>query len=210
MSQAIIIANGNISPKLQLHLNHGDFLVGVDAGALYFINNNHCCDLAIGDFDSVTKKQLDKIKKKAKEIKIYSPEKDFTDTELALEEVVKRGFKNIIISGAIGTRMDHSLANILLLEKYCRKDVRIRLIDEHNVVEIVTEQKKVPQSKDFFYVSFISLSDSSVISLKDFKYPLSQKEIRRGQTICISNETKGKAGSVKVHKGKILMIRSRD
>lgn len=210
MSQAIIVANGNISSKLKLPISHEDFLVGVDAGALYFINNYYYCDLAIGDFDSVTKKQLEKIKKKVKEVKVYCPDKDFTDTELALKEVIKRGYKNIIIIGAIGTRFDHSLANIFLLEKYISKRVKIKIIDEHNEIETVKNDNKVRQKRDFPYVSFISLSSSSVLSLSGFKYPIFQKDIKKGETIGISNELINNKAYIKVHKGKVLMIRSRD
>ncbi|MBI3385008.1 thiamine diphosphokinase [Candidatus Gottesmanbacteria bacterium] len=209
MSQVIIVANGDISSTLELQINPGDFLVGVDAGALYLLKHYYC-DLAIGDFDSVTKKQLDQIKNYAKEIKIYSSDKDFTDTELALEEVVRRGFKNIVIIGAIGTRMDHTLGNLFLLEKFLEEGIKIKIIDEHNEIEILNNQITVPPDKDFKYISFISLTETVILTLSRFKYPLKNHLVKRGQTLCLSNEFLDKKAKILVKDGKVLMIKSRD
>ncbi len=208
--KAVLVANGNLNEKLLGQIKPHDFLVGVDAGTLFLLNHNFSCDLAVGDFDSVSPREFELIKKKAKDIVCFNPDKDFTDTELAIREVKKRGYKNILILGAVGSRLDHTIANILLL------DEGIKIVDEYNEIEMIKSKKVIEPacrqagSQKFKYVSFVSITDFSTLSLSGFKYPLKNKKIKRGQTLCLSNEMKNKKALIEVSYGKILMIKSRD
>ena len=63
-----------------------DVYVGVDRGSLFLIENQLPLDLAVGDFDSVSQDELQLIKETAKAFVQACPEKDDTDTELALKK----------------------------------------------------------------------------------------------------------------------------
>lgn len=209
--KCILVAGGNNSSAILIqHIGKGDFLVGIDKGAIFFLQHNFVPNLAIGDFDSVSQKELQLIKKKAKEIKILKKEKDDTDTELALKAVIKKGYDDITILGGIGTRIDHALANVLLLEKYQKSGRQIKIIDKNNQIEMVIKKKIITKNPNLPNISLISLTDYSVISLTGFKYPLKNKKVKRGETLCISNELIEKQGMVGVSYGRVLMIKSRD
>ena len=63
-------------------------------------------DLAVGDFDSLG--HVPKIEKTI----CHPVDKDDTDTALALAEGMKRGYRNFIIYGGLGGRLDHTVANL--------------------------------------------------------------------------------------------------
>ena len=211
MKNAVIVANGNISKNLINSITPDKFIVAVDGSYKFLKENNLRCDLVVGDLDSLFLPLQNDVIKNGIEIIRYEADKDFTDTDLAIKEVIKRGFKKITVFGAIGTRVDHTLANILLLEKYAGYGVTIRIIDNNNEIELLENSKKTIEKSDGFkYVSFISLTDFSTLSLTGFKYNLKNKKIKRDDTLCISNKQKDSKAQIKVFSGKILMIRSRD
>ena len=92
-----------------------DVYVGVDRGSLFLIENQLPLDLAVGDFDSVSQDELQLIKKTAKAFVQACPEKDDTDTELALKKVFEQYPKaQVTIFGAFGGRIDHMMSNLFL------------------------------------------------------------------------------------------------
>lgn len=64
-----------------------ELFVGVDHGSLFLLKNQLPLDLAVGDFDSVSKEELQMIQEKAGDFIKAAPEKDDTDTELALKAI---------------------------------------------------------------------------------------------------------------------------
>ena len=64
-------------------------------------------DVIIGDFDTYKSRLPENC-----EIIRHPEEKDDTDTMLAVKLALNRGFKHIVICGAIGGRLDHTMANI--------------------------------------------------------------------------------------------------
>lgn len=211
MKTAVIVANGNFSKRLINSITPEKFIVAVDGSYNYLKENDIRCDLVVGDLDSLSLSLQNYISQKGIELIRYETEKDFTDTDLAMKEVIKRGYQNISVFGAIGTRVDHTLANILLLEKYVGHGVTIRIIDNNNEIELLENCKKTIEKSDGCkYISFISLTDFSTLTLTGFKYNLKNKKIKRGQTLCVSNEPRDKKALITITQGKILMVKSRD
>ena len=60
--------------------------------------------------------------------------KDDTDTQLAIEEAISRGCTQLTLVGGFGGRVDHFGANLLQLEGYRRRGVKIRLMNGQNRV----------------------------------------------------------------------------
>lgn len=210
MPRAVIVAHGNISNDIISLIKPEDFLVGVDYGAVTILNHKLPLDLAIGDFDSVNKTEFEEISKKTKEIKTYNKDKDFTDTELALNYVIDHKYKDIVIIGAFGSRLDHTLANIFLVEKYAKKKIQLQLVDNRNCITLIAQKLQVEKDSKYKYYSIISLSDFSIVSLSGFKYRIVKKTVVRGQTLCISNELSAKKGLIEIQKGQAILVKSRD
>ena len=103
--------------KFNINLNDFDFLIGVDRGALIAYQNNIYVNLAIGDFDSVTKDELILIQEKSKVIKL-NPIKDLTDTAEALKYAFKLSNDVTMLGGIEGKRIEHFIANLCLFKEY--------------------------------------------------------------------------------------------
>ena len=125
------------SPNLWLPTTLTGYIVGVDRGALKLIEKHFDFDAAIGDFDSVSKKQRQLIKDKVKNMLELPANKDLTDCEAAVEYVVSKGYREIHLYGTTGLRFDHQFATLSLMLKYAKRDVQIYMEDAQNKISIL-------------------------------------------------------------------------
>ncbi|RDU38529.1 thiamine diphosphokinase [Neobacillus piezotolerans] len=192
----------------------GSLWIGVDRGTAVLLDNGIKPDAAFGDFDSVTKKELAEFETSIPDLKKYKPEKDETDMELALSWAIRQNPESIAIFGATGGRIDHFLANIHLLEKYATegKSCEISLIDCSNYVSVKKPGAyHVEKESGKKYISFLPGSlDVSGLTLRGFKYPLENKYVPRGSTLCVSNELIDETGTFSFSEGILIVIRSND
>lgn len=205
-----IVAGGNLSEYLLFEIKRNTIIIGVDRGALWLISHGILPDVAIGDFDSISKQEFENIKTKCKKVIEYPAEKDWTDLELAINLSVKYHPSRIDIFGVFGTRIDHSLAAFHLLEKLTKEKIEASIFDEHNRVSIVNAKLTIKKSQQYRYVSFLPLTESVTMSLEGLKYNATRKKIMKGETIGISNEITNDEGTIEVHRGVVLLIQSRD
>lgn len=200
-----IVAGGKLQKRFLGEIHKADFLIGVDRGALWLLQNNVIPDVAIGDFDSVTKKEFQKIKQKVKKVFEFEKEKNATDLELAVDYAIGLKPKHVTIFGGVGTRLDHTIAAVHLLEKLPTSG---KIIDSRNEIQLVRKTLHIFPSHR--YVSILPHTKKIIVSLSGFVYPLSRKELVRSTSIGISNEVVGKKAVIEVHEGIALVIKSRD
>lgn len=187
----------NYSNSAIQSIDEKDMILGADRGALFLIENNIRCDVAIGDFDSVTEEELERIKTHAKEIIIHPPKKDETDTMLAVNEAQKRNADKIIIHGGTGGRIDHTFANMLILQK---GRITIKTATE---TLFVLEPGVHKINNHYCNVSFFAVKEVENLSLEGFKYSLYLYNLKTDDPLCVSNEG---SGTVKFTQGKLLCI----
>lgn len=210
--KALIVLNGKILDLNRLRVvgKEVDFILSADGGTNHCLEASLIPDLVVGDLDSISEESIQIIKKNGIPIEKFPVKKDKTDSELASDYVIDKGFKDITIMGAIGNRMDHTLANILLLTKLTEKGIKGRIIDGINTIYLVEDELTL-ENQAGFYVSVIPITNSGIlISLKGFEYELENTEIKFGSTLGISNRIVKNKGIVKVHKGRGLVIVSKD
>jgi thiamine pyrophosphokinase len=211
-----ILAGGpeEFLPNLHEFYSDNDIWVGVDRGVYTLINRKITPAVAFGDFDSVSKEELLIIEGHVKEMKKYEPEKNETDMELALNWAVKQEPVLIRIFGATGGRLDHFLANVHLLVKPVleKNHINIVLIDNQNILSLKGPGSyKIEMRADKKYISFVPLTlEVKGLTLRGFKYPLKNRHISIGSTLCISNELISDHGTFSFSEGILLVIRSND
>ena len=108
--KAVVICGGTIIDinYYQFYLKQADCIICADRGVQYLEGTGCQPDLLIGDFDSIDKDILKAYKELDREILKFPSEKDATDSELAIEEAIKRGAKTVYLLGAQGSRLDHT------------------------------------------------------------------------------------------------------
>ncbi len=202
MKKALIVAAGN-TEGISIEDKY-DLVIAADGGYDRALSLGLTPDIFIGDMDSV-KAQVSHIEK----IRL-NVEKDFTDTEAAIEKALEMGYESITVIGGIGTRFDHSMANACLLKKYVSKGREIILKDAHNEMFAFIGSCEIKGRKGDT-VSFLPL-DSVVtnVTLEGFYYPLVNTDVKIGETLTVSNIITEDRAKVTSEKGVLLAIIARD
>lgn len=210
--RALIFTGGSLGPWSLALAQPGDYLIGADRGALYLVEHGIAPDLALGDFDSVDGEALARIRAAAAETAEYDPvDKDWSDTELALREALARGYRDIVIAGGVGTRFDHSLANVQLLAFAAEAGAKTVLVDAHNEIRLLTEGGRLEADARYPFVSLLPLTaEATGVTLTGFAYPLSDATLRQGMSLGVSNVLTADEGFIALRGGSLLVIRSRD
>lgn len=210
---ALIIANGDDVNKSVIENIDYEFVICADGGLEKAERLGIVPNVILGDFDSVNEDVFRKYQLMNVEIKKFPAEKDFTDMELSIEFAVGKGYKNLILIGATGgPRLDHSMANIMLIEKYFNLGVNIEIIDNNNKIQIISDNTDLSlEHMKHYYVSIVPITETiSGLTLEGFKYPLDKVVVKRGSTLCISNEIVLTSGKVILEKGAALLFVSKD
>lgn len=211
VNRVLIFAGGRLNPGMLREVRSDDWVIGADRGALFLVEHGITPHLAVGDFDSVNEEELDRIRRHSKELVICDPiDKDLTDTELAFDLAVQRNPAEIVLTGVIGTRLDHSLANIHMLLRAAEQGITCSIWDEHNYITLCGSVCQV-EDRGYSYVSLLPLTPVVTgITLKGFMYPLDDATLRIGQSLAVSNQLAAPVGTVYVNEGWLLIIQSRD
>ncbi len=207
----LIFTGGNLGSWAIDEIRQGDFVIGADYGAVYLINHGISPDLALGDFDSVTPFELAEIRQHSKAIDSCDAiDKDQSDTEMAFNWALDRDPQEIVILGALGTRFDHSLANVHLLRKGLESGIACRIVDEYNEIRVIDHPTLIKKSR-YAHVSLLPLSlEVTGITLHGFKYPLHEATLSLGQSLAVSNILMSDTGKIGIQSGLLLVIQSID
>ncbi|MCQ6560145.1 thiamine diphosphokinase [Paenibacillus mendelii] len=210
-SRILIFTGGQLGGWALDIITNEDFLIGADSGALFLTQNGLRPNVSLGDFDSVSPEQLKAIREASHTTQDFDPiDKNYTDTELAFQVALAMQPKEIVMLGALGTRFDHSLANVHLLRTAYEHGVPMVIMDEHNTIRM-TANELVLQRSMFPYVSLLPLTSVvRGITLEGFQYPLHEATLEIGQSLGISNAIVAAQGVVRIREGLLLVIESRD
>lgn len=162
-----------------------EYIIGVDIGAYLLAQNNIKIDLSVGDFDSVNETQFELIKKLSNSVKTFKEKKNYTDTYLALQIALTMEYDEIVIYGGTGGRFDHEFANVNLL-----KLGKISIVS-NGIMMYMLDPGRYEIDNKFKYISFFAMEDVLDLSLKGFKYELSNLDLSTEDPLCISNELEG-------------------
>lgn len=186
--------------------------VGADKGISTLLAHDIKPNIVFGDFDSIDQKSLTSIKDIEKYE--YPAEKDDTDLGLAFYWALQQNPDRIRIFGNTGGRLDHTLAGIQLLlqDHTLRSKTIVEIIDESNVLAAyLPGEYSIAQLAPYKYISFFSMTPAvNDLTLRGFKYSLTNKEVRLGDTLCVSNELILESGNFSFTYGILLMVRSMD
>ncbi len=168
-------------------------------------------DIIVGDFDSTTTKALEYFEKKGQtEIRRLNPIKDDTDTEYAIRLAIREGARSIVVLGATGSRIDHVLGNISLLGIGLESGTDISIIDTNNRIRMADKPVTIEKSAQYGrFVSLIAVTDDNEVSLR-LKYSVTDYSFDRFTSLGISNEIIDDHAVVDIHRGKFIIIESKD
>ena len=181
-------------------------VIGVDGGASQGIRLGIVPQWVIGDLDSLDKTDRDALEMLGTVFHVYPAEKDYTDTQLALELAQKEGAKEIVIWGGTGDRFDHTLSNLFSAARLVEQGITVRFENPRVTIYLVNDRLVVPgQVGDT--VSLIVLGDKAEgVTLLGFRYRLYQAVLDGHWPCTVSNVIAEPNPSVQVDSGVLAVI----
>lgn len=214
----IVIAGGRLntartwswSRKIQSLLETADLIIAADSGARYLKKTGYLPHVIIGDLDSIDPDTLAFFQKKKVPVQPYPSRKDRTDTEICLDYARAQGATHITMLAATGTRLDHTLANVMLLVPLADAGISAAIVDEKNDIRVVKDRTELIGTPGDL-VSLIPLTDTvSGVTTTGLSYPLENQPLMMGSTLGISNYFSVSRALISIGSGTLLVIRSMD
>jgi thiamine pyrophosphokinase len=206
--KAVLFANGVVKSYrfIDGFLDENTFLVAVDGGLRHLFALNLHPNLLIGDLDSVSPEQIDSLASQAVEIRRFPIEKNETDLELALLEVTRRGYKKIILVGALGGRIDQTLANLFLLQLSELAASKVVVIDESQELFIIRDRAQI-EGKPGDTLSLLPLNGGAEgVTTTGMRYPLVNEALFPDHSRGISNVMLESTAMVTITRGILLCV----
>ena len=204
MKRCVIVGGAGIAnyDRIKSALSDDDYIVFCDSGLKHMSNLAVVPSLIVGDFDSHENPHLDI------ETIALPCEKDDTDTVFAVKEAIKRGYKEFLMIGVVGARLDHTLGNVYILELLDEIGLNGRIIDDYSEMELVSQEPAYVEDS-YAYFSLINITGiAKGITIENAKYLLKDGEIKCGYQYGVSNEVlRGKKAKIFVNEGKLLLIK---
>lgn len=186
-----------------------DLVICADGGIRHAVRLGLRPGLILGDFDSADPAMLAGLTERGIPVERVPVEKDQTDTHLALEEAVRRGATEIVLVGGSGSRLDHTLANVLLMPGVT---VPVTLVDGKNIARLLRPGQSLRvagMAGDF--LSLIPLTpEATGVMARQVKWPLENATLRWGESLGVSNQLAGDEAFVAVGDGFLLVVQAWD
>lgn len=213
MSRAIIVSNGSINDYSYYisKIKPDDYIICADGGIRHLLKMGIIPHLWLGDFDSCRFSELNSNYPELSKVETITlnKAKDETDTHYACLIAINKGYKDIVIWGAFGGRIDHMLSNIHLLEFLKNNNISAKIEDEKNTLQLCNGFVEFKKSRK--YLSIIPLTDSVVISkTKGLLYPLNNFILKREISMGVSNEIVCDSASIEIKSGLVLIAECDD
>jgi thiamine pyrophosphokinase len=207
--RAVIIANGDIKDD-EFYVNlirSTDIIICVDGGTHNALKLGLKPEVIIGDLDSLTDELRDSLANCEFIIHPDPVNKDETDLELSLRYAIAQGFSEILILGALGKRLDHTLANLLLLAETAKKGIKAKMLDERQEIFMITDSVEF-EGEVGDIVSLLPLTEKVTgIYTKGLQYKLENGTLHFGLTLGVSNIMTSRQASIKIGDGILLAVR---
>ncbi len=208
MKRCVLISGASISDYefTKKYLRAEDFCIFCDCGLEHAGKLGIKPDLIVGDMDSFTGELPT-----AEIIKLPAA-KDDTDTFFAAKEALRRGFKEVLVLGAIGERIDHTMGNISVLMMLSKNGADAKIIYDRSEISFISSDGASDTaliSGECRYFSVIAAGGPARgVVIENAAYPLENGVIKPEYQYGISNEVlPGKTAKVRVSEGTLMIVK---
>lgn len=207
--KVVVVASGRLEAIDVAHLDNADLVIAADGGAESLDALGRRPDLLVGDFDSVSPALAERLEASGTGVERHPADKERSDTELALESAVARGATQIVLLGAIGgDRLDHELANLLLLADPGMAGRDVRIASGSSTARVLRGAERlalVGSVGDL--VSLLPIGgDASGVTTAGLRWALEGAPLGLGRSRGLSNEIVVPPASVSLEQGTLLVV----
>lgn len=210
--RCVWVLSGSPEPRLPSTfdwITTPDRVVAADAGAALAARLGLKPDILVGDFDSIEPELRARYDRQSVEVRVFQHDtKQETDTELAVLAALEWQPRQIYIFGAMGGRLDHALANVMLLAHPALHATDARLIEENQELYIVRAgRENIVSGNIGDRVTVIPVSgDAEGVRNAGFQYPLAGETLPMGYARGVSNVLTAREARIWLDKGELLVI----
>lgn len=209
-TEALVLAGGDVSSseRIQRTARACDIVIVADGGLRHAAALGVQPTVIVGDFDSVTQHQLDLYPSVPRQK--HPRDKGKLDLELALEEAQRRGADSMTVLGVFGSRLDQTVAGLLVCARLHREGVPCRLhgrtADAYPLSSGESVRPTAPRGTTF---SVVSLDDRVTVSVRGARYPADRTRLPFGVGLGVSNVTDADP-EITCHDGLLVVIVERN
>ena len=184
---------------IKIEKEETDYIIAADGGRDTLKKFGIQPDLWLGDMDSVQENYEE-------EAEQYPVEKDQTDLFLALEQGLSRGYQTFVIYGALGGRLDHTLANLSHLVYLAKRGARGYLVDEKQFATTICNEKIVFEKGSGIISILAAEKEACRVSIQGLKYTLWQQNLAEEFPLGVSNQFIDQKAEIMVEDGVLWII----
>lgn len=206
MKKCLILANGDAPKKsviVYLQKTGYSTLICADGGANTAYKLNLIPDYIIGDFDSITDESFDFFESMTKFIKL--DRQNDTDVEKAIKLAISKKYSEVVLLGATGDRLDHSFCNIGVLLKFSDR-IYTAMLHQKSFMKVYKSNISL-DTEIGEIISLYGIDKKTKITTTGLKYSLNNESLPFGVSESTSNVALSSKVSVKISKGKVLIVR---
>ena len=221
--EALILADGDAPNRAELDAawpgwaDEVGFVIAADGGARNASRLGVGIDLWVGDGDSIGEEALAALEATGVTLERSRPDKDESDTELAVLAALRRGARGVIIVGALGgPRIDHTLANVGLLATPELAGGAATILNAHSRIGLVRApgpdggpvERALPGEPGGLVTLLAQGDGVEGVSTRGLAYPLVDEPLAAGRARGLSNVRTSPDAAVIVRRGLLLVIES--
>jgi thiamine pyrophosphokinase len=206
--RAIVIANGHVGDSEASRVKSWphDLVICADGGTQHALTLGLVPDVVIGDLDSLDGDLRARLEGGGCQFLVHPTRKDETDLELALRYAVDHGADEILLLGALGGRMDQTLANVLLLALPELAGIKTRIVAGDQEMFLIRDQASI-EGQVGDTVSLLPIAgDVTGITTDGLEYPLQRGTLKFGSTLGVSNALTAPVAQVQEERGLLLCV----
>ena len=204
----VVVAGGSLpAPRASWAVPMDAPVIAADSGLDNALALGLRVTVAVGDFDSASPEAVAKAEASGTRIERHPTAKDATDLELALDLALELAPRRIVVVAGRGGRLDHDLANQLLLasDRYAAVNVDA-LVGDAGVHVVRGKRALVGEPGEL--LTLLAVNGPAVgVTTEGLAYPLSAEALEAGSSRGVSNVFEGGPATVTVEQGVLLAIR---
>ncbi len=205
----LILANGEWSgtDRLRTLVAAADWVIASDGGCAKGLELGLRIDEVVGDLDSISESDRARLMDAGSPVvHVFPRDKNATDLELAIDHALRRKPKRIVLFGALGNRIDQTIANLHLLERGPTSGVSIHLAAGRETLFAVDGDVTIDAARIGDRISLIPVSATARVSTEGLRYRLHDETLYRAASRGISNVVAGLPARVRVTEGVLLVV----
>jgi thiamine pyrophosphokinase len=205
--KAVVVgAGGSVNEAVRSYLVAADLVVAADGGARALLELGIEPALVVGDFDSLDAGCLRRLEEARCRLLKVKAEKDETDMELAVNCALEHGASSITLLGGIGSRLDHTHANFILLARLAKMGKAARAVAPPLTVYATAGNLTIQGSPGDTVSVFPMQGSATGVTEIGFKYKLTDSSLDPFIVTGVSNELCGREGNISVKEGVLLVF----